>query len=435
MLSDERAKLITLASSTFGVPIRLVEKDGKVVYSAPEIDPGADPVRTSQRLTEHFAPLMSKDRQPTSSPAVIWDKHNLVFAAFRSKYERGSFLLVGPIVTWTTFRDSSPAMIQYYQIQNADAFRDLIQYRCSSHPYRRAIDIVRLMFYMEWGYICSDSFTTIFPEPMEQYDFDRKLIDYSFFVRENQSFDLSVDDFFSVLNFVLSSEDSAAIQKLEDVLAEGKRQAEGMRLSEKQSLIEAKYVFWGVLSILYKAALDAGMDKATAESLWHSYMQQGNEAHDYYAIDMLYRSIVIDYASRFSSSGASYSPRIKTAIEYIGKNLHYELDLSALSDSVGLNPRYLSSLFKKETGLSIQEYILDQKIREAREALSLTDGSVQEISTYLNFSSQSYFSKVFKKHTGMTPQQYRQRFSPNRSGVLKDFPTMSLPSKKGTEET
>ena len=86
-----------------------------------------------------------------------------------------------------------------------------------------------------------------------------------------------------------------------------------------------------------------------------------------------------------------------------------DISLDHLAEICHLSPNYLSSLFKKEVGISISEFIQQLRIDEAKKLLDLTNYSISEIGTFLNFNDQSYFIKTFKKHTGLTPKQYRGR--------------------------
>jgi AraC-like DNA-binding protein len=58
--------------------------------------------------------------------------------------------------------------------------------------------------------------------------------------------------------------------------------------------------------------------------------------------------------------------------------------------------------------MKLNDYINRQKIEEAKNLLAFSDRSLSEISSYLCFSSQSYFQNLFKKYEGITPLQYRQ---------------------------
>ena len=75
--------------------------------------------------------------------------------------------------------------------------------------------------------------------------------------------------------------------------------------------------------------------------------------------------------------------------------------------------------FQQELGSTIGAYITERRLREAKSLLRFTDKSLSEISSYLCFSSQSYFQNVFRKQCGLTPLEYR-------SGVSKSFNKLQL---------
>ena len=72
-----------------------------------------------------------------------------------------------------------------------------------------------------------------------------------------------------------------------------------------------------------------------------------------------------------------------------------------------MNSSYLSTLFHKEVGCTLTEYINRQRIERSIHLLQLTAKSVQEISSDCGFQDVKYFIKLFKKHTGFTPNRYR----------------------------
>ena len=72
-----------------------------------------------------------------------------------------------------------------------------------------------------------------------------------------------------------------------------------------------------------------------------------------------------------------------------------------------INRNQLSSKFKKETGKTLNEFVIHERIQRAKSLLINTDKPLAEISNYLGFSSQSYFHNVFKRYTGQTPNEFR----------------------------
>jgi len=93
---------------------------------------------------------------------------------------------------------------------------------------------------------------------------------------------------------------------------------------------------------------------------------------------------------------------------YISRHLDQELSRQEIARHFNLSPDYLVKLFKKETGFSISDYILKERMDNAIGLLTKTDMPISDISMLAGYSSFSYFSKVFKKVTGYTPQDYRK---------------------------
>lgn len=83
--------------------------------------------------------------------------------------------------------------------------------------------------------------------------------------------------------------------------------------------------------------------------------------------------------------------------------------LSFYSEQLGYNPRYLSSLVKKETGMSGQEIIDQYAVLGAMAKLSYSRKSIKEISNEMEFPSQSDFGKFFRRMTGQSPLSYRKQ--------------------------
>ncbi|WP_164716383.1 AraC family transcriptional regulator [Paenibacillus whitsoniae] len=94
--------------------------------------------------------------------------------------------------------------------------------------------------------------------------------------------------------------------------------------------------------------------------------------------------------------------------EYVEQNYSQNLSLTVLGDALGLSPSYLSSIFKEITGMNCLDYINSKRIEKAKSILSLTEGTIADISDQVGFTNSNTFIRVFKKYEGVTPGQYRQ---------------------------
>ncbi len=100
---------------------------------------------------------------------------------------------------------------------------------------------------------------------------------------------------------------------------------------------------------------------------------------------------------------------VRRAMEYVRRNLDKELSRAQIAEAIFLSPEYLSRHFKRETGGSLSDYILTEKMRVAQSLLSDTDVPVSLVASRLGYSNFSYFSQVFKKFSGCSPVEYRAR--------------------------
>lgn len=79
-----------------------------------------------------------------------------------------------------------------------------------------------------------------------------------------------------------------------------------------------------------------------------------------------------------------------------------------LADDFDYSPAYLSRYIKQHTSLTIKEIIMQEKMKQAKEFLTETNYSVEEISTLVGYKSVSYFFKLFEKQNHITPDQFRK---------------------------
>lgn len=106
-----------------------------------------------------------------------------------------------------------------------------------------------------------------------------------------------------------------------------------------------------------------------------------------------------------------YSPIIQKVINQINLNLTGDLGLKNLSEMFHISAGYLSTLFKKETGITLTDYINKKRVEHAILLLNTTQLQIQVIASYCGVSDINYFTRIFKKFSGMTPKKYRELIS------------------------
>ena len=107
----------------------------------------------------------------------------------------------------------------------------------------------------------------------------------------------------------------------------------------------------------------------------------------------------------FTTQG--YSPLVQKTVVYIDANLTDNLTLNALARKFSVSAGYLSTLFRKETGQTLTDYVNQKRVQYATYLLSSTRLQIQTIAQHCGIMDVQYFSKVFKRFTGSTPKEYR----------------------------
>lgn len=105
---------------------------------------------------------------------------------------------------------------------------------------------------------------------------------------------------------------------------------------------------------------------------------------------------------------------VEEVIRYINENLDQEIHRQDLADHVYLNPDYLNRLFKKQTGKTLKEFVIEHKMDEARKMLQVTRLPVSIIAAKVGYDNFSHFSYAYKKVTGCSPLESRNAYQ--RSG-------------------
>lgn len=156
-------------------------------------------------------------------------------------------------------------------------------------------------------------------------------------------------------------------------------------------------------------------DTGRTAQLFHQLMDMSLEDSLYspampdYAMSLLLMELSQEY-SRKQSRSHELPAAVVSAREWIKNHYFQPFDIAELACAVGYGADYLSSLFKRSTGVSIVRYTNQLRIKAAKTLLSNFDAPVKETAFSCGFSDEKYFMKVFKQLEGITPTQYKRSF-------------------------
>ena len=101
---------------------------------------------------------------------------------------------------------------------------------------------------------------------------------------------------------------------------------------------------------------------------------------------------------------------VKEVKKYIDRHAAQPLTNMQIAKRFGYHPYYLGNVFLSEEGITLHKYIMDARVKNAKEKLSFTEKPISVISSEMGFKDSSYFSAFFKKVTGTTPKEYRKLY-------------------------
>lgn len=129
------------------------------------------------------------------------------------------------------------------------------------------------------------------------------------------------------------------------------------------------------------------------------------------AISHLLNCVLVTIKSNLQRQ--SSHPLVEKIIRYLHENISEKITLSDIAQHTFFSAIYCDSVFKKEMGVSIIDYLLEERIGLAKQLLTEGSLSLRQIAETSGFSDYNYFARTFKKRTGYTPTQYRKSISPS----------------------
>jgi AraC family transcriptional regulator len=147
---------------------------------------------------------------------------------------------------------------------------------------------------------------------------------------------------------------------------------------------------------------------------------QSGAAGDHMYGEALSTALAVHLLRKYSAAGPvpkrQYSrlPREKlvSAVEYIQDQLGTDLTVSGIAQAVYMSPYHFTRLFKESTGLSPYQYVVDARVRKAKELLTTGKFTISEAAYHVGFVDQSHLTRHFKRVFGLPPSRLLSRGGP-----------------------
>ena len=163
-------------------------------------------------------------------------------------------------------------------------------------------------------------------------------------------------------------------------------------------------------TLLRKAAESGGVHPMHLHRLSSHYAGLIENARTIRQSMSLQESMIRDYCQLVKRhSLRKYSHYVGKTITLVQYDLTADLRLHTIAEKLNVNSSYLSTLFRREYGCTLTEYVNRERIDRGIYLLQRTGKTVQEIAAECGIQDVNYFIKLFKKKTGFTPSRYRDR--------------------------
>ena len=155
---------------------------------------------------------------------------------------------------------------------------------------------------------------------------------------------------------------------------------------------QAKNIFIGAATMFGKSsAIQGGLDVEETYQLIDAYIQECERVASVEAITALQYNMLIDFTSRVAENKipAGISADIHACIQFISNHTNEPIGIDEVAAHIGKSRAYLTPKFKKETGKTVNTFILDKKLAVSKSLLKHTNKALSDIACFLSFSSTS----------------------------------------------
>ncbi len=175
-------------------------------------------------------------------------------------------------------------------------------------------------------------------------------------------------------------------------------------------LKDKQYLFICAVTLVTRFAIEGGMDTEKAYNASDLYIQRIDKAKSVDEVFEIHRDMITYYVKQVAAAKKErvFSKPVILCMDYVYYHLNESISVAQLAENAGINRSYLCSLFKKETGRTVMEYLTDKRMEAAENMLKYSEYSLSEIGEILSFSSYSHFARVFRAYHNESPGEYRK---------------------------
>ena len=333
-------------------------------------------------------------------PFLYQDKQQVCFACIRAKNRH---YLIGPMCTMNLDR------METHQFYRTYGLPEPHERSLRNFTLRRALSVVELLAkqILNLEYEDEELLYVNHIVVEDRADTQKEQVFFEFRGSRLRRYHHTYQEEQKLLEYVRSGQ-------VEEALACTKNMDGNVGMLSKKSLQHWKNVSTVAVTLATRAAIEGGLSPSEAYKLSDFYIQRSDGYTDVaQVVDNRNRAIEeITEQVRRKQEETRGSACVERCKEYIGQHYREKLYLGDLAGMLGISESYLSKRFHKETGIRLQDYIVQVRVEHAANLLMYSDESLARIAEYVNFPSQSYMGKVFRQYKKESPAKFREKNKP-----------------------
>jgi len=176
-------------------------------------------------------------------------------------------------------------------------------------------------------------------------------------------------------------------------------------------LLSSKQARALVLEFVYAAinrARSSGVPMTRMEQLYADAHVEVSSCMSFQQLWNWVRMTIQAVMEAMSEQRPQYAPAVQQACEYIAEHFANDIMLQDIASHVHLSRTYISELFKKETGMNYNEYLMKVRMEKAKDLLTKERWKISEVAGRVGYANTSYFIKLFKSYTGHSPLEFME---------------------------
>lgn len=347
---------------------------------------------------EQLRDLLVQGALKQDAPYIYIDKYQVYFSCIR---EGDCFFMIGPMSIKIL------SSVESHQFYKEYGFKAEEEKRLKKFSFAEILDIVEIVSHYLTGMEYEDSELIRLNHLMiHSEDLEEEKVLFTLKTEEKELYHHTYLEERKLLDCVRMGD-------VADALRLNRQMDMGIGILSTKELNHLKNTAIVGITLCTRAAIEGGVSPAIAYRMSDFYIQKCDSCME--AVQVIeYRNHAVRELTKcvLEKKSRKTSNYVEQSKDYVEKHYRDKIYLDEIAGRLGISSSYLSRMFKQESGIRLQDYIIKVRLEHAANLLKYSEETISNIAEYVNFPSQSYMGKHFKERYHMSPKKYRETYKP-----------------------